>query len=150
MDDGFHRPPSPDPFNDGTDPIPGAGQPLPEPHPPVTLTKEEVEERASEMQQVAELINKGMEGRSNEAAGGRSLRGLLRQGFECRQKNKGAEFGPDVPQDLVDKFRKLVDEMEKFLYVHYGVGSKPDGVDPNPIVEFLKESESDRADAEGQ
>ncbi|CDJ32837.1 uncharacterized protein EMH_0013890 [Eimeria mitis] len=150
MDDGFHRTPTPDPFDDGTVPTPNAGQPLPEPEPAVTLTKKEAEERAAEMQEVTDLIAAGMEGGSSEAAGGRTLRGLLNQAYYCRQKNKNAEFGEDVPQELIDRLKDLVKEMEKLLYVHRGVGSKPDGVDPNPIVEFLKESESDRADAEGQ
>ncbi|CDJ33498.1 uncharacterized protein EMH_0083110 [Eimeria mitis] len=122
MDDGFHRSPTPDPFLQGPDPIPDRGQPLPPADAPVTLGKKEAEDRASEMQEVTELVAAGTAAGSNEGAKGRTLPGLLRQAFHCRQKNKNSDFGEDVPQELVDKFKELVKKMEKLLYDHYGVG----------------------------
>ncbi|CDJ28608.1 LOW QUALITY PROTEIN: uncharacterized protein EMH_0001830 [Eimeria mitis] len=121
IDDGFPRPRTPDPFMEGPSPIPRRGEPLPPADPPVTLGNDKVEERGSEMQEVVFLIRAGQKLRMSVGAQGRSLAGLLRQAFYCRQKNKNVVFGPDVPPEAVAEFKRLVGEIERLLFNYHGV-----------------------------
>lgn len=102
-------------------PIPSIGEPWPPADPPVTLGREEAEERAAWMQKIRDLIKGGMEAQSSKGAEGHSLPWLLREAYKAAQKNRNAEFGPDVPDDLANLFKDLVDYMEGLLDFHYSV-----------------------------
>lgn len=93
-------------------------------HPPVVLTKEEVETKIKEMKHVLKLIDEGEKSGSMADSTGESVGHRLREAFGLRQENKLAQFDKAVTQEMVATFNDLISAIEGVLFRVYGTRSE--------------------------
>ncbi|CDJ50271.1 hypothetical protein EBH_0080790 [Eimeria brunetti] len=123
VDDSLNTPPKENPpERDYT--IPKRFSDYPPADPPVTLGKQEVQDRIYDMQEVLDFLYTGKRDDTEEGTGGYSLAYLVKRAYRWRQTNKNAKFGPDVTEEQIKKFERLMNDAEKLVLDLCSVGSR--------------------------